>query len=182
MQIWYLSVIIIALFLWTTFRFTESRAFPNKAGNEVLKPIVGSDVLKKLVLKKSVYNSTYPITNFEDDDDKTVFKIAVISDLDKLSLSTDESNLWKSLYKTGTLTWHKKTRNVTIEWDEKERILQSKYSYSGRGMELSELVTFNGKLLSPDDRTGIVYVIENDNFYPWVVLLDGPGKINKGNR
>ncbi|XP_073997428.1 apyrase-like [Rhodnius prolixus] len=178
MQIWYLSVIIIALFLWTTFRFTESRAFPNKPDNEVLKPNVGSDVLKKLVLKKSVYNSTYPITKSEAVGDEIVFKIAIISDMDKLS-KLSKSDTWKSLYKTGTLTWDK-DKKVTINWDKEERTLESKYSYSGRGMELSELVTFNGKLFSPDDRTGIVYLIENDNFYPWVVLLDGPGKINKG--
>uniref|UniRef100_T1HHF3 Uncharacterized protein n=1 Tax=Rhodnius prolixus TaxID=13249 RepID=T1HHF3_RHOPR len=177
MQIWYLSVIIIALFLWTTFRFTESRAFPNKPDNEVLKPNVGSDVLKKLVLKKSVYNSTYPITKSEAVGDEIVFKIAIISDMDKLS-KLSKSDTWKSLYKTGTLTWDK-DKKVTINWDKEERTLESKYSYSGRGMELSELVTFNGKLFSPDDRTGIVYLIENDNFYPWVVLLDGPGKINK---
>jgi soluble calcium-activated nucleotidase 1 len=48
---------------------------------------------------------------------------------------------------------------------------------SGRGMELSELVVFNGKLLSFDDRTGFIYEITNDNqAIPWILLTDGDGK------
>lgn len=47
-------------------------------------------------------------------------------------------------------------------------------------MELSELVVFNGKLLTFDDRTGLVYVIEKDNTYPWLLLMDGDGKTSKG--
>ncbi|XP_073995801.1 apyrase-like isoform X2 [Rhodnius prolixus] len=174
MQTWYLSAITItALFLWTTFRFVE-RAFKDNSGNTLLESEVGDNSLEKT----SVYNSTYPITKSEADGDKIVFKIAIISDMDKLSATV--SNTWRSLYKKGTLTWDKTSEKVDVVWDEEDRDLKSKYSYSGRGMELSELVTFNGKLFSPDDRTGIVYLIENGNFYPWVMLLDGPGNINKG--
>ena len=46
-------------------------------------------------------------------------------------------------------------------------------------MELSELVSFNSKLYSVDDRTGIVFEI-GDDIVPWVILPDGNGKINKG--
>jgi soluble calcium-activated nucleotidase 1 len=44
-------------------------------------------------------------------------------------------------------------------------------------MELSELIVFNGKLYSCDDRTGIVYQIDVDKAraVPWVVLADGDG-------
>jgi len=48
------------------------------------------------------------------------------------------------------------------------------------GMELSELVTFDGKLLTVDDRTGIVYEIVEDQVVPWVILADGNGRMNKG--
>lgn len=51
---------------------------------------------------------------------------------------------------------------------------------SGRGMELSELVTFNGRLLTFDDRTGIVFEISNDMVSPWVILTDGDGPSTKG--
>lgn len=47
-------------------------------------------------------------------------------------------------------------------------------------MELSELVTFNGKLLSFDDRTGLIYEIVNNKPIPWVLLTDGDGSVSKG--
>ena len=47
-------------------------------------------------------------------------------------------------------------------------------------MELSELVTFNGKLLTFDDRTGIVFEIINDKVSPWVILTDGESISQKG--
>lgn len=47
-------------------------------------------------------------------------------------------------------------------------------------MELSELVTFNGRLLTFDDRTGIVFEISNDNVSPWVILTDGESISPKG--
>ena len=55
-------------------------------------------------------------------------------------------------------------------------------SYGGRGMELSELIVFNGKLYAVDDRTGIIFEIDlqNNIAIPWVVLMDGNGKVSKG--
>lgn len=47
-------------------------------------------------------------------------------------------------------------------------------------MELSELVTFNGRLLTFDDRTGIVFEIANDTVAPWVILTDGETISAKG--
>lgn len=50
-------------------------------------------------------------------------------------------------------------------------------------MELSELVVFNGNLLSFDDRTGTIYAIDlaSKYAYPWVMLADGHGRVAKGN-
>lgn len=42
-------------------------------------------------------------------------------------------------------------------------------------MELSELVVFNGKILSFDDRTGFIYEIRDDKVLPWIFLADGDG-------
>lgn len=50
------------------------------------------------------------------------------------------------------------------------------------GMELSELVAFNGHLYSVDDRTGVVYRIEGSSAVPWVILPDGDGTVSKGQR
>ncbi|KAK7113600.1 hypothetical protein V1264_012859 [Littorina saxatilis] len=47
-------------------------------------------------------------------------------------------------------------------------------------MELSELVVFNGRLYTVDDRTGIVYEVIDNKVVPWVVLPDGDGTNNKG--
>ena len=70
---------------------------------------------------------------------------------------------------------------VTVEWDKDDPVmLKTALASGGRGMELSELVVFNGNLLSFDDRTGAIYQLENKNSYPWVLLPDGPGKVSKG--
>jgi soluble calcium-activated nucleotidase 1 len=45
--------------------------------------------------------------------------------------------------------------------------------FSGRGMELSELQIFNNKLLSFDDKTGIVFEIIDGKVNPWIILSDG---------
>ncbi|XP_073998188.1 apyrase-like [Rhodnius prolixus] len=173
--------IISALFLLTTFRSSDSSNFNEISENDKLtSDLVNSDYLIPVKAIRP-YNTTYPVTKPVATGDETIFKIGVISDMDHSSLSKHESNTWRSRYKKGTLTWNSKSQTVSVKWDEAEpKMLKSKYSYSGRGMELSELVTFDGKLLSADDRTGIIYVIENENVYPWVVLLDGPGKIGKG--
>lgn len=47
-------------------------------------------------------------------------------------------------------------------------------------MELSELVVFDGSLITVDDRTGVVYKIIKDQVVPWVILSDGPGDVSKG--
>ncbi|XP_053596860.1 soluble calcium-activated nucleotidase 1 [Microplitis demolitor] len=69
--------------------------------------------------------------------------------------------------------------HVSVNWDKDEISLSSTFVMNNRGMELSELVTFNGRLLSFDDRTGIVYSVE-DEAYPWVILMDGNGRSSKG--
>ena len=38
-------------------------------------------------------------------------------------------------------------------------------------MELSDLGIFNGHLVSIDDRTGLIYIIEDDEARPWVVFF-----------
>eukprot|EP01102_Stenamoeba_stenopodia_P008311 TRINITY_DN2380_c0_g2_i1.p1 TRINITY_DN2380_c0_g2~~TRINITY_DN2380_c0_g2_i1.p1 ORF type:complete len:256 (+),score=52.99 TRINITY_DN2380_c0_g2_i1:61-768(+) len=47
-------------------------------------------------------------------------------------------------------------------------------------MELSELVYFEDRLLSFDDRTGIVFEIYNNEAIPLHILMNGDGKTNKG--
>lgn len=69
---------------------------------------------------------------------------------------------------------------MQVEWDADKALLENHLSEKGRGMELSELVVFNGKLYSVDDRTGVVYRIDGDKAVPWVILPDGDGCVAKG--
>jgi soluble calcium-activated nucleotidase 1 len=61
---------------------------------------------------------------------------------------------WRSFLKTGTLTVHS-DKTISVKWDEKMVELTSHISEKGRGVELSELIVFNGKLYTIDDRSGI---------------------------
>ena len=74
------------------------------------------------------------------------------------------------------------SNQVTINWWNKtDTQLVSTWSAKGRGMELSALTSFNGRLLAVDDRTGIVYSIQDgNNMVPWVILTDGDGNKAKG--
>lgn len=104
------------------------------------------------------------------------YVLGIIADLDTSSKSNDKHK-WISYFKTGYLTYNLNTYSVNIKWDVREpEIIETSYSLKGRGMELSELVTFNGKLLSFDDRTGIVFEMVNNKAVPWVILMDGDGK------
>ena len=128
-----------------------------------------------------VYNSTYPLTQPQILPTGTRFKIAIVADLDTNSKSEVEKNTWVSYLKTGYLTLNKNWDKVTISWDPGLTTLKSSLSLGGRGMELSELVVFNGKLYSVDDRTGAVFEIRKDNqVVPWVILSDGDGTAVKG--
>ncbi|KIH53854.1 Apyrase [Ancylostoma duodenale] len=47
-------------------------------------------------------------------------------------------------------------------------------------MELSDLSEYNGHLLAPDDKTGMLYEIKGDKAIPWVFLNSGPGNTTDG--
>jgi len=127
------------------------------------------------------YNDTYPLSAPVRTKNGIKYKIGIIADLDTLSKSESEENVWYSYMKTGYLTFNAATKQVTIEWDSgSAKVVKSALSNGGRGMELSELVVFNGKLYTVDDRTGVVYEVNNGHVIPWVILSDGDGHESKG--
>lgn len=65
--------------------------------------------------------------------------------------------------------------NITLG-EMKSTILTSSINTDGKGMELSELIYFNGHLLTFDDKTGTVYYIINDKVQRWITLIDCPGR------
>lgn len=125
------------------------------------------------------YNDTYPLTLPERTLQGIRYRIGVIADLDTNSQS-DKKQTWFSYMRRGHLLVSQSGDKVAVEWDAEKVVLESHLSEKGRGMELSELVVFNGKLYSVDDRTGIVYHIDGDKAVPWVILTDGDGSVAKG--
>ncbi|KAK3930313.1 Soluble calcium-activated nucleotidase 1 [Frankliniella fusca] len=127
------------------------------------------------------YNSTYPLTPPVRSAFGVTYRIGIISDLDTDSKSNSDSSTWLSYYKKGFLTWDRVHGSVSFKWDAVEPTqLTSTLGQGKRGMELSELVVFNGKLYAPDDRTGIVYEIDGSKAIPWVLLTNGDGRRSKG--
>ncbi|XP_062264968.1 soluble calcium-activated nucleotidase 1 isoform X1 [Platichthys flesus] len=125
------------------------------------------------------YNDTYPLSLPESTPQGTRYRIGVIADLDTNSRS-DKKLTWFSYLRRGYLLVSDSGDKVAIDWDADRVVLESHLSEKGRGMELSELVVFNGKLYSVDDRTGVVYHIDGDQAVPWVILPDGDGSVAKG--
>lgn len=126
-----------------------------------------------------VYNSTYPLTHPITTPNGLRYRIAVISDLDTAS-KDKENYTWYSYLKKGYLIIDITKKIISIEWDSNLIKLKSTLSQAGRGMELSELVVYNGKLLAFDDRTGVIYEIAENNAIPWILLTDGNGRTTKG--
>lgn len=121
------------------------------------------------------YNFTYPLTNPTRSGSETTFRVAVISDLDTNSKAAKKDQ-WVSYLLKGYLRYDSSAETVKIYWDRRKTSLTSRTSTGGRGMELSELVVFNGKLYTCDDRTGIIYQIVGNRTVPWVILSDGDGQ------
>ncbi|BFZ17677.1 hypothetical protein BsWGS_20716 [Bradybaena similaris] len=125
------------------------------------------------------FDPTYPLTNPLKTPDGIIYRIGLITDLDTDSKSKEKKTTWFSYYRLGNLTLSENRDSITVKFAQPQ-VLVSNIAAGDRGMELSELVTFNGKLYTVDDRTGIVYQIDQNMVIPWVILSDGDGKANKG--
>lgn len=124
-----------------------------------------------------VLNRTYPMTSIETmSDGRLRYRIAVVADLDKKSKSMSRPNTYLSYMLNGVLIFDPHSQTVEVNFEPKEIELSSEFSSGGRGMELSELVVFNGKLYTCDDRTGIVFEIRNSLLLPWIILPNGNGQ------
>ncbi|XP_029455006.1 soluble calcium-activated nucleotidase 1 isoform X2 [Rhinatrema bivittatum] len=130
-------------------------------------------------LSKEQYNDTYPLSPVQKTTEGMRYRIGVVADLDTNSKST-KKNTWYSYLKKGYLMLSNSWDKVTLEWDKDDTMLESHLAEKDRGMELSELAVFNGKLYSVDDRTGVVYQLEGNRAIPWVILPDGDGTVEKG--
>ncbi|KAK5640785.1 hypothetical protein RI129_009332 [Pyrocoelia pectoralis] len=138
-------------------------------------------ILLTVRIAESVYNDKYPLTTPYKTRNMHTFRIGIIADLDSNAKSSSEKSTWYSYLKKGYLRYIPTRDTVVVNWDRAEPLkLTSNYAIRDRGMELSELVVFDGKLFSFDDRTGVVFEITNDEAIPWVLLMDGNGRATKG--
>lgn len=177
--------LVVLLILYTTSRRSPKFVSYSDLYRQryIPPPLERYEKITNYVVADEYYNATYPLTPPVSTPSGLKYRIGIISDLDTNSKSKLESNTWISYLKTGHLMWHPNTNTVTLVWDRTDPItFKSTYGLSGRGMELSELVVFNGKLLSFDDRTGLIYEInlESNTAIPWVLLVDGNGLTTKG--
>lgn len=124
------------------------------------------------------YNSTYPLSIPVQDHDMTIYKIMAIADLDTNSKLDKNGHKYSSFLLKGELRISNDLKKSDILFAQEPDVINSQYAYGDRGMELSELVVFNGHLYSCDDRTGIIYeiILEKNLAIPWVILPDGDGQ------
>lgn len=120
------------------------------------------------------------------------FGLVIVADLDKKSRDESSSKpLYFSFLQHATL---KITKNeivqkdeFSVKWGEKRKFTTT-LNEAGRGFELSELTWFDGKLLSFDDRTGIVYRLKNFEggkpiqAIPEHIVMEGDGVAGKGQK
>jgi len=126
----------------------------------------------------NTYNSSYPLSSPLVEDGGITYKIMAIADLDTKSKLNENQHKFSSFLLKGTIKLSNDLKTASINFDNEPIEISSQYSYGNRGMELSELVVFNGHLYSCDDRTGIIYeiFIEKKLAIPWVILPDGNGE------
>ncbi|XP_017272552.1 soluble calcium-activated nucleotidase 1b isoform X2 [Kryptolebias marmoratus] len=162
--------------------YHQSRVqIPSEAEHDVFRDTNSANSQRLVWCQKrgKPYNDTYPLSPPEKTRDGVRYRIGVIADLDTASQSSKDQT-WFSYMKRGYLTVSESADSLKVEWDADTAILESNLAEKGRGMELSELVAFNGHLYSVDDRTGVVYRIDGSRAIPWVILPDGDGSVSKG--
>lgn len=176
-----LGVVTVGFIALILFYNSSSHSSPNRYALENRIPLKSYDHLHTHHEPEHnfmPYNGTYPLTVPVRTENGVKYRIGIITDLDTDSKRGDE---WVSFLKSGYLLVDKENQKITVEWDKDEPImLKTSLAQGGRAMELSELVVFNGNLLSFDDRTGTIYQIDNKQSYPWVLLTDGHGRVSKG--
>jgi hypothetical protein len=106
-------------------------------------------------------------------DDKAAFRFLIVADLDKQSREQGKKPIFFSFLQEGMLQRHPRKpgaegaakgagHQYSISWQGRFRV-RSMLGEAGRGLELSELVDFNGHFLTMDDRSGVVFELHNSS-------------------
>lgn len=97
--------------------------------------------------------------------------LAIITDMD--SKSKDVHN-WYSTIRYGALAFSQNRTSSFIHWLGGVNIT-STFNFNQKSMEMSDLKIFKNRLLSVDDKLGIVYWLRNGTAVPWVIASTGDG-------
>ncbi|XP_059612593.1 apyrase-like [Phlebotomus argentipes] len=107
------------------------------------------------------------------------YPFEIIADLDKKALTSGQKNTYVSNIQLGSVYVLNNTiTDITLSSESHDVV--TKYSFNGRGAELSELLIFHEKLYTFDDKSGIIFDVEKDKLIPWVILSDGAGNETNG--
>ncbi|KAK6752224.1 hypothetical protein RB195_003568 [Necator americanus] len=121
------------------------------------------------------------ITKTEHSNGSITYNLLAVTDMDEEGREAKDKYNWRAVTRNGTLTISRDKKTVTVNWlESSDKNITSGLNYKGRAMELSDLSEYNGHLLSPDDKTGMLYEIEDGKAIPWVFLNSGPGNTTKG--
>ncbi|XP_067634481.1 soluble calcium-activated nucleotidase 1-like [Eurosta solidaginis] len=116
------------------------------------------------------YDKKYPLTPpIEVHSSELTYRMGIVADLGTSSkvVGKDGSTVWRSYLKKGYLTYRKSKPEITVNGNGGDPVkLESAFLLNGRGMELSELVTFNGKQRTIDDHTGGILVSTSKEMTP----------------
>uniref|UniRef100_A0A8D9B3X9 Apyrase n=1 Tax=Cacopsylla melanoneura TaxID=428564 RepID=A0A8D9B3X9_9HEMI len=100
------------------------------------------------------------------------FEFAIVTDNDEKSKSKTKPNLWESKFSKTSMDVKANADDFTITLGTiSTTILSSNINSDGKGMELSELIYFNGHLLAFDDKTGTIFRIIHNQVQPWKTLI-----------
>ncbi|KJH43188.1 Apyrase [Dictyocaulus viviparus] len=109
-----------------------------------------------------------------------VYDLLAVTDMD-MNETTSTNWTWRAVARKGKLLISKNKKNITIIWrKDSDKNLTTHLNYKGRAMELSDLSELDGRLLSPDDKTGMLYEIKGDKAIPWLFLNSGSGRTTRG--
>ncbi|XP_055688572.1 apyrase-like [Lutzomyia longipalpis] len=115
----------------------------------------------------------------QDPSVKYEYPFEIVADYDKKAISADHKNTFVSSVQIGSVFVQNGTI-LDIGLSLKAYDITTKFAFNGRGAELSELLFFHEKLLTFDDKSGIIYELAEKKLVPWVILADGAGNETSG--
>ncbi|RCN29784.1 Apyrase [Ancylostoma caninum] len=109
------------------------------------------------------------------------YELLAITDMDREAKVGSKNWTWRAVTRRGQLTLSADKKTVSVEWmkDTDRNITSFVFCFTALFMN-SNLSEFNGHLLAPDDKTGILYEIKGNKAIPWVFLNSGPGNTTDG--